>query len=69
MVAAGLRQTRMTILLSLNAAAILIAGVLIAGAIWLKGGMDFKVVGEHSDEVDEEIVARAIVILNQERLL
>lgn len=61
MVAAGLRQTRMTILLSLNAAAILIAGVLIAGAIWLKGGMDFKVVGEHSDEVDEEIVAPELI--------
>lgn len=51
MVAAGLKQTRMTILLSINAAAILIAGVLIAGAIWLNGRMDFKVVGEHSDEV------------------
>ena len=55
MAAAGLKQTRMTILLSLNAAAILIAGVLIAGAIWLNGGMDFKVVGEHSDEVSEAI--------------
>ncbi|MBR3052270.1 hypothetical protein IKG60_01455 [Candidatus Saccharibacteria bacterium] len=51
MAAAGLKQTRMTILLSVNAAAILIAGVLIAGAILLNGGMDFKVVGEHSDEV------------------
>ena len=51
MVAASLKQTRMTILLSVNAAAILIAGVLIAGSIWLNGGMDFKVVGEHSDDV------------------
>ena len=51
MVAAGLKQTRMTILLSVNAAAILIAGVLIAGAIWLNGGVDFRVVGEHSDDV------------------
>ena len=55
MVAAGLRQTKLTILLSLNAAAILIAGVLIAGAILLNGGMDFKVVGERSDDVSETI--------------
>lgn len=55
MVAAGLKQTKMTILLSINAAAILIAGVLIAGAIWLNGGMDFKVVGEYSDEVGDSI--------------
>ena len=51
MVAAGLKQTRMTILLSVNAAAIFVAGVLIAGAIWLNGGVDFRVVGEHSDDV------------------
>lgn len=55
MVAASLKQTKMTILLSINAAAILIAGVLIASAIWLNGGLDFKVVGERSDEVDEKI--------------
>ncbi len=55
MVAASLKQTKMTILLSLNAAAILVAGVLIAGSIWLKDGMDFKVVGERSDEVEAAI--------------
>lgn len=55
MVAATLRQTKLTILLSINAAAILIAGVLIAGSIWLNGGMDFRVVGEHSDEINERI--------------
>ena len=55
MVAASLNQTKMTILLSLNAAAILIAGVLVAGAILLNGGMDFRVVGERSDELKEEI--------------
>ncbi|MBQ3296146.1 CAP domain-containing protein [Candidatus Saccharibacteria bacterium] len=53
--AASLRQTKMTILLSLNAAAILIAGVLIAGAIWLNGGLDFRVVAERSDEIDGEV--------------
>ena len=55
MAAASLKQTKMTILLSLNAAAILVAGVLIAGAIWLNGGMDFRVVGERSDEVAETL--------------
>ena len=55
MVAASLKQTKITILLSLNAAAILIAGVLVAGAILLNGGMDFRVVGERSDELKEEI--------------
>lgn len=53
--ATSLKQTKMTILLSVNAAAILIAGVLIAGAIWLNGGMDFRVVGERSDEIGDEI--------------
>lgn len=51
--AASLRQTRMTVLLSINAAAILVAGVLIAGAILLGGGVDFRVVSERSDEVGE----------------
>ena len=55
MVAATLKQTKMTILLSFNAAAILVAGVLIASAIWLNGGMNFKVVGERSDEIAGEI--------------
>ena len=55
MVAASLKQTKMTILLSINAAAILIAGVLIASAIWLNGGMDFEVVGERSDEIDGNV--------------
>ena len=53
--AASLKQTRMTILLSVNAAAVLLAGVLIAGAIFLNGGLDFKVVGERTDEVNESI--------------
>lgn len=53
--AASLKQTKMTILLSVNAAAILLAGVLIAGAIWLNGGLDFRVVAERTDEVEGEI--------------
>jgi len=61
MVAASLKQTKMTILLSINAAAILIAGVLIASAIWLNGGLDFKVVDERSDEVNESLSETAML--------
>ena len=61
MVAASLKQTKITILLSINAAAILIAGVLIAGSIWLGGGMDFRVVGERSDEVSDQIEAPELI--------
>lgn len=59
--AAALKQTKMTVLLSLNAAAVLVAGVLIAGAIWLNGGMDFRVVGERSDEVSDKIEAPELI--------
>lgn len=55
MAAAMLRQTRMTILLSLNAAAILIAGILIASAIGLNGGGEFRVVDERSDDISENV--------------
>lgn len=47
MAAAMLKQTRLTILLSLNAVAILLAGIVIAGAIWIpKSG---AIVSERSD--------------------
>lgn len=59
--AATLKNTKMTILLSVNAAAILIAGVLIASAIWLNGGMDFKVVNERSDEVSDTIAEVSMI--------
>jgi len=49
--AATLKQTRMTILLSVNAAAILVAGILIASAI-SGGGIEFRAVNERSDEVE-----------------
>ena len=42
---------RTTILLSINAAAILIVGVLITSAIWLNGGVTFRAVDERSDIV------------------
>lgn len=45
------KNNKMTILLSINAAAVVIAGVLVASAIWFNGGADFHVVGERSDIV------------------
>lgn len=51
MSAAFVKQTRMTILLSINAAAILVAGILIATAIW-GSDREFRAVDERSDEVD-----------------
>lgn len=50
MSAAFVKQTRMTILLSINAAAILVAGILIATAIW-GSDREFRAVDERSDEV------------------
>ena len=55
MAAIMLKQTRLTILLSINAVAILIAGIAIASAIWFNGGMDFKVVGERSDVISSDV--------------
>lgn len=52
---AALRQTRLTIILSINAAAILVAGILIAGAIGLNGGLEFRVIEQRSDEVNDAI--------------
>ena len=49
------KRNKMTILLSLNAAAILIAGVLIASAIWLKDGLTFRAVDERSDIVEDTV--------------
>ena len=52
--AATLRSTRMTILLSLNAAAILVAGILIASAIW-GSDREFRAVSERSDDITDTI--------------
>lgn len=49
--AATLKQTRLTILLSVNAAAIVLAGVLIASAIW-GSDHEFRAVDERSDELE-----------------
>ena len=48
------KQNKMTILLSVNAAAIVVAGILIASAIWFNGGTEFRVVGERSDIVEDK---------------
>lgn len=53
MTSAMLKETKWTILLSINAVAILIAGIAIASAIWFNGGIDFRVVGERSDVISE----------------
>ncbi len=55
------RNSKLTILLSVNAAAVLIAGVLIASAIWLNGGLEFRAVGERSDIVDGDADAVALL--------
>ena len=53
MAAAMLKQTRTQILLSLNAVAIVVAGVVVAGAIWIPKETTFRVVSERSDVSDE----------------
>ncbi|MBR3180694.1 hypothetical protein IKF63_01285 [Candidatus Saccharibacteria bacterium] len=54
MSAALLKQTRVTILLSLNAIAVLVAGILVASAIW-GGKLEFRAVDERSDEISEAL--------------
>ena len=51
MVAKMMHQTKVTILLSLNAVAIIIVGVMIFSAINLNGGIELKVVNERTDVV------------------
>lgn len=54
-------SSRTTLLLSINAAAILIAGVLIASAIWLNGGVAFRAVDERSDIVEDKLGELALL--------
>lgn len=61
MTAKLLRQTKMTILLSLNAVAILIVGVMIFSAINLNGGIEFRVVSERSDVVSGALEETTLV--------
>lgn len=55
MVARMMHQTKMTILLSLNAVVILIVGVMIFSAINLNGGIEFQVVSERSDVIADNL--------------
>lgn len=55
------KSRRMTVLLSVNAAAVLIAGILIASAIWLNGGLKFRAVDERSDIVDDTVGEMALL--------
>ena len=48
------KNTRIAILLSLNAAAILVVGILMASAILFNGGFEFRAVGERSDVTDDK---------------
>ena len=56
-----LRQSRISILLSVNAVAVLIAGILIASAIWFNGGIEFHAVGERSDILEDEMGEMALL--------
>ena len=47
------QNPKIVILLSFNAAAVLIAGILIASAIWFNGGIEFRAVGERSDVIED----------------
>ena len=49
------KNNKVIILLSLNAAAVLVAGVLIASAIWFNGGIEFRAVDERSDIVEDTV--------------
>lgn len=53
--------SRTSILLSINAVAILIAGVLIASAIWLNGGVQFRAVDERSDIIASDTGETALI--------
>lgn len=55
MTARMMHQTKMTILLSLNAVVILIVGVMIFSAINLNGGIEFQVVSERSDVINDSL--------------
>lgn len=63
-----MRQTKMMILLSLNAVVILIVGVMIFSAISLNGGLEFKVVAERSDVISGGLEELGLVAPGMEEL-
>lgn len=52
---------KMTVLLSVNAAAIVVAGILVAGAILFKGGFEFRAVDERSDIISDKTGEMALL--------
>lgn len=63
-----MHQTKVTILLCLNAVVVLVVGVMIFSAINLNGGIDFKVVNEHSDVVTEDLEKVGLITPGLEEL-
>ena len=55
------KKSKTAVLLSVNAAAILIAGVMISSAIFLNGGMEFRMVGERSDTIEDDLGELALL--------
>lgn len=55
------KKSRITILLSLNAAAIIVAGILVSSAIWLNGGLVFRAVDERSDILADKVGEMALL--------
>lgn len=63
-----MHQTKVTILLCLNAVVVLVVGVMIFSAINLNGGIDFKVVNERSDVVSENLEEVGLITPGLEEL-
>lgn len=68
MVAKMMHQTKVMILLSLNAVAVIIVGVMIFSAISLNGGIEFKVVAERSDVVAGNLEELGLLVPGVEEL-
>lgn len=49
------KNNRLTFLLSINAAVILLVGIAIVVSIWFNGGLELRVVNEYSDIVEDKI--------------
>ncbi len=72
MTARMMHQTKMTILLSLNAVVILIVGVMIFSAINLNGGIELQVVSERSDVIADNLAEAELLapgLLEQDAIM
>ncbi len=68
MVAKLMHQTKITILLSLNAVAIIIVGIMIFSAINLNGGIEFHVVSARSDVMAGDIEELGLLVPGTDEL-